>query len=92
MLQATLHSQCLHDQTGETSTLITIINLKIKALSFFIITCNKITTYHMRVHYFFMYVTKQHRKEIDISYGEISGAGSGVLEQQISWDIGSGLT
>jgi hypothetical protein len=92
MLQATLHSQCLHDQTGETSTLITIINLKIKALSFIIITRNKITTCHIRGHYFVIYVTKQHRKETGTSYGEISGADSGVLEEQIFWDIRSVLT
>ena len=43
-------------------------------------------------HYFVIYVTKQHCKEIDTSYDKISGADSGVLEQQISCDIRSGLT
>jgi hypothetical protein len=49
-------------------------------------------TYHVRGRYFVIYVTKQHCKEIGTSYGEISGSDSGVLEQQISWDIRSCLT
>jgi hypothetical protein len=63
-----------------------------KALSFFVIGRNKVVIYHIRGHYFVIYVTKQHCKETDTSYREISGADSGVLEQQISWDIRSGLT
>jgi hypothetical protein len=48
--------------------------------------------YHIRGHYFVIYVTKQHCKESDTPYGEFSDADSGVLEQQMSWVIRSGLT
>lgn len=46
-------------------------------------------TYQIRGIYFVIYVTKQHFTENDTSYGTISGADSGVLEEQISWDIRS---